>query len=259
MNPNKDWNPALYLRFQQERTQPAIDLLNRIQLANPAKILDVGCGPGNSTQVLTQRWPAADILGIDSSVAMIEKAKTDYPNARWAVLDALHIKAVDEFDVVFSNAVIHWIPDHAVLLNNLLQALTDQGVLAIQMPLYQEMPVYGLVERLYRQMFPTSAFAIERVFNFHSAGYYYDLLRQLPGRFSIWESSYIHVMPAYAQIVEMIKSTGLKPYLDEIAGSAPKAAFEEAVLHHLPTIYKTQADGRVLFPFKRLFLLASKG
>ncbi len=256
---NKDWNPELYLRFNQERTQPAVDLLNRIPMDAPQKILDVGCGPGNSTQVLVQRWPTADVLGIDSSVAMIAKAQADYPQARWAVMDAQRIDDCGEFDVIFSNAVIHWVPEHESLLARLVRALKPSGVLAIQMPLYHEMPVYGLVDRLYRERFPNSPFAIEQAFNFHSADYYYDLLTQMSGSFSIWEASYIHVMASHEQILEMIRSTGLKPYLDEIPGDASKAEFASAVLHNLPALYKRQGDGRVLFPFKRLFLLFSKG
>ncbi|MFN8445921.1 MAG: methyltransferase domain-containing protein [Caldilineaceae bacterium] len=256
---NKDWNPELYLRFNKERTQPAIDLLNRIDMASPQKILDVGCGPGNSANVLAQRWPTARVFGIDSSVAMIEKAKADYPQADWAVMDASDIRYVDEFDIIFSNAVIHWVPDHPSLLKNLVHALKDQGVLAIQMPLYHEMPVYALVERLYHEQFPASTFASDRVFHFHSADYYYDLLAQMHCRFSIWETSYFHVMETHQQILEMIKSTGLKPYLDEIRGNAQKVDFENQVLDNLHTIYKKQRDGNVLFPFKRLFLLVNKG
>jgi trans-aconitate 2-methyltransferase len=255
---NKDWNPELYLRFNKERTQPAIDLLNRIEIASPQKILDVGCGPGNSTSELRRRWPAAHILGIDSSAAMIEKAQADYPQAKWAVMDALNIKSVDEFDVIFSNAVIHWVPGHEVLLKILVQALTANGVLAIQMPLYHEMPVYALVEKLYHTMFPESPFASGRVFNFHSAAYYYDLLTQMQCSFALWETSYIHVMASHEQILEMIQSTGLKPYLDEIRDNAQKADFANAVLDNLHAVYKRQSDGRVLFPFKRLFLIASK-
>lgn len=255
---NKDWNPELYLRFNKERTQPALDLLNRIDMATPRKVLDVGCGPGNSTQILVQRWPAAAILGIDSSVAMIAKAQADYPQAEWAVMDALHLTYVNEFDVIFSNAVIHWLPDHETLLKNLIQALTDNGVLAIQMPLYHEMPVYALVETLYQKRFPESSFDSSRAFNFHSADYYYDILARMPYPFALWETSYFHIMNSHQQILEMIQSAGLKPYLDEIPSEPQRVDFAHEVLHHLPAIYKSQPDGRVLFPFKRLFLLFSK-
>ncbi|MEZ4864251.1 MAG: methyltransferase domain-containing protein [Caldilineaceae bacterium] len=254
---NRDWNPELYLRFHKERIQPAIDLLNRIEITSPQKILDIGCGPGNSTQILAQRWPAADILGIDSSAAMIAKAQADYPQAKWQVMDAQHINYSSEFDIVFSNAVIHWVPDHETLFKKMVHALTVNGVLAIQMPLYHEMPVYALVETLYHEMFPASSFASDRVFHFHSAGYYYDLLSQLQCPFSLWETSYFHVMATYEQIVEMVRSTGLKPYLDEMPSNAQRVDFENAVLHHLPEQYKRQRDGRVLFPFKRLFMIVS--
>lgn len=255
---NKDWNPELYLRFNQERTQPAIDLLKRIEMDAPRKILDVGCGPGNSTRALAQRWPAACVLGIDNSVAMIQKARADYPHAHWEVMDARHIQSVNEFDIIFSNAVIHWVPDHEAIFKNLIQALTDKGVLAIQMPLYHEMPVYDLVEELYGKMFPASPFVADTVFNFHSVDYYYDLLSQMPCAFSLWGTSYMHVMASHQQIVEMIKSTGLKPYLDEIRDDAQKVEFENQVLQRLSEIYKTRRDGRVLFPFKRLFLMAGQ-
>lgn len=255
---NKDWNPELYLRFNQERTQPAIDLLKRIEMTTPRKILDVGCGPGNSTQILVQRWPAAAVLGIDRSVAMIAKAQADYPQGDWAVMDALHLNYVNEFDVIFSNAVIHWLPDHETLLKTLIQALTAHGVLAIQMPLYHEMPVYTLVETLYHNRFPESTFDSSRAFNFHSADYYYDILARMPCRFSLWETSYVHVMNTHQQIVEMIQSAGLKPYLDEIPSDPQRVEFAQEVLHHLPAIYQSQRDGKVLFPFKRLFLLVGK-
>lgn len=127
------------------------------------------------------------------------------------------------------------------------------------MPLYHEMPVYNLVDQLYHDMFPKSRFAIGHVFNFHSADYYYDLLSQMSCAFSLWETSYMHVMGSHEQVVEMIKSTGLKPYLDELHGDSQKADFTREVLHNLPAIYQRQPDDRVIFAFKRLFLLAGKG
>lgn len=186
---------------------------------------------------------------------MIAKAQADYPQAHWQVMHAQQINFRREFDVIFSNAVIHWVPDHATLFRKMMQALTANGVLAIQMPLYHEMPVYALVDRLYREHFPHSRFAIEQVFNFHSADYYYELLTQMQCPFSLWETSYLHIVAYHEQILEMIQSTGLKPYLDEIHEDAPKAEFASAVLRHLPALYKRQHDDRILFPCKRLFLL----
>ena len=113
----KDWNPELYLKFDKERTQPSIDLVKRINFDKPERILDIGCGPGNSTQILVLRWPDSEIIGIDNSPAMIEKARKDYPKQEWRILDAGTDEITGIFDIVFSNATIQWIPDHIKLLN----------------------------------------------------------------------------------------------------------------------------------------------
>ena len=113
---NKDWNPELYLKYNKERIQPSIDLVSRINFDNPRNIIDIGCGPGNSTHVLTERWPDAKITGIDNSPAMIEKAQNDYPSQTWKVMDAGNLVFDEKYDIVFSNATIQWIPDHKKLL-----------------------------------------------------------------------------------------------------------------------------------------------
>jgi trans-aconitate 2-methyltransferase len=104
-----DWNPDLYMQFTSERTQPSIDLISKIKPVKPKSIFDIGCGPGNSTQVLVNRWPKARISGLDSSSSMIKKAEQDYPNQEWIVADALTYNPKIKYDIVFSNAVIQWI------------------------------------------------------------------------------------------------------------------------------------------------------
>src|SRR6266542_994395 len=114
-----DWNPDLYLKFNKERIQPSIDLVSRIAINDPKSIIDIGCGPGNSTQILAERWPKARIVGVDNSPAMIEKAKKDYPHQEWCVLDAGKVLILETYDVVFSNATIQWIPDHERLMKRM--------------------------------------------------------------------------------------------------------------------------------------------
>lgn len=144
----KDWNPDLYLKFNKERTQPSIDLVSRILVDNPSKIIDIGCGPGNSTQVLVQRWPHSKIFGVDNSPAMIEKAQNDYPNQNWEILDAGKDEFPDTYDIIFSNATIQWIPNHAELFRKLFHNLNEKGLIAIQTPLFWDMPLGKAIEKL---------------------------------------------------------------------------------------------------------------
>jgi trans-aconitate 2-methyltransferase len=130
----KDWNPELYLKFDRERTQPSVDLVTRIDFDHPKKIIDIGCGPGNSTQILVQRWPYAEIIGVDNSPAMIERAKKDYPNQNWRMIDAGRDEIEGNYDIFFSNATIQWIPKHSELLKRFHNLLTDKGLIAIQVP-----------------------------------------------------------------------------------------------------------------------------
>ncbi|NLM74915.1 MAG: methyltransferase domain-containing protein [Clostridiaceae bacterium] len=117
-----DWNSKQYLKFKTERTQPAIDLVNRINLVSPDKILDIGCGPGNSTQVLSDKFPNAYILGVDKSEDMINAAKKNYPDLNFRICDvSSELPQLDsDFDIVFSNACIHWVTDHRKLIENML-------------------------------------------------------------------------------------------------------------------------------------------
>src|SRR5262245_48771217 len=106
------WKPDFYLRYADERTRPAYDLAARIPVANPKRVVDLGCGPGNSTAVLRQRWPAADVIGVDQSPEMIAAAATAHPGGTWVLGEASSWTATEPVDVVFSNALLHWVPDH---------------------------------------------------------------------------------------------------------------------------------------------------
>ena len=115
------WNPDAYLKFEQERTQPSRDLVSRIRLSNLKVIVDIGCGPGNSTHVLRDAWPKAKVIGLDNSKEMINKAKATYPECEWILADAADWQPHQKYDLVFSNATLQWIPNHAMLLSALVQ------------------------------------------------------------------------------------------------------------------------------------------
>lgn len=176
MNKN-DWNPDLYLKFNKERIQPSIDLVSRIDYSTPKRILDIGCGPGNSTQILHARWPDSEIVGADKSPAMIEKATEDYPNQHWILFDADVDTLDDKFDILFSNAVIQWIPNHDELLQKFADLLTDSGVLAVQLPLFDNMPISKAISKIGKHSkWAALTQGLDGLFTFHSASYYYDQL-----------------------------------------------------------------------------------
>ena len=127
------WDPNLYLVYEKYRRQPAVDLLARIDLDGPRSVYDLGCGPGNVTALLQQRWPAADIVGVDNSPDMLGRARKDYSAIRWTQGDIATF-AAPEADVIFSNAAFNWVPDHGKLVEKLAESLAVGCVLAVQMP-----------------------------------------------------------------------------------------------------------------------------
>jgi trans-aconitate 2-methyltransferase len=137
------------MKFGNERTQPSIDLVNRIHCdREPKSIIDIGCGFGNSSLVLMKRWPSAYFLGIDSSIKMIEKAKMDFPIQDWQAADASHFSSEIKFDIVYSNATIQWIPHHETLIGNFTTMLSEHGVLAMQMPKFRDMPIGKIMDTI---------------------------------------------------------------------------------------------------------------
>ena len=253
-----DWNPDLYLQFRSERTQPSLDLISRIDLQSPKSILDIGCGPGNSTQVLVQRWPGARVSGLDSSPAMIEKARADFPKQEWICGDAALFATENRYDLVFSNAVIQWLPDHPALLKRFRELLNPGGTLAVQIPLFLDMPLASAIRRAAADPRWSAGTAdIPQLFTIHTASFYYDTLAKLFTKVSLWLTDYMHIMGSHMAILEMIRSTGLKPYLERINDPRLCAEFEKATLKQIEAVYPEQEDGKVILPFKRLFFISS--
>ncbi len=254
---NKDWNPNAYLQFHNERLLPSVDLVARIDSENPQKIIDVGCGPGNSTQVLYNRWPKAQILGIDNSSSMIEKARLDYPDQKWEIMDAEKDVMPKGFDIVFSNATIQWIPDHAGLIRKFKLMLNTGGTMAIQLPLFFDMPLGQSIQKIaLENNWSADLSKVSDLFTIHPAGSYYNMMAGLFSKIQLWETSYIHVFNSHQLVLEMIHSTGLRPYLQLFDNETEKKRFEDLVFDSIRRDYPDQEDGKVLFPFKRLFLVA---
>ena len=254
-----DWNPDLYLKFNKERIQPSIDLATRIDISNPESIIDIGCGPGNSTQILAERWPDAQIIGVDNSPSMIEKARKDYPQQKWQLMDAGTDAIKGTYDIVFSNATIQWIPNHEALMVKMHNLLNPAGVLAVQIPMFWDMPIgksiLNVAEAPKWKAFTSD---IKSLFTIHNYNHYYDILSSLFTKIDIWETHYMHVMESHTAILEMIRSTGLKPYLEVLQTDTDKKEFELQVLQSITFDYPIQKNGKVIFPFKRLFFVAQK-
>lgn len=254
-----DWNSSLYLKFEKERTQPAIDLANRINVVAPKRIVDLGCGPGNSTAQLKKRFPTAEILGVDSSPNMIEKAKTDYPELEFEVLDVNgDLSAFNgQFDVVFSNACLQWLPDHQTLLPKLMKLLKKGGELAVQMPENKDERLFQIVDEVAEDKkwgFDTN---ISEGNIIPAPSEYFDILSSCSTDFSIGETYYHHEMPDAEAMLDWIRSTRLRPYLNAL-DDGKKSEFEAEILKQTKKDYQLQKNGHMILKFKRLFFVAKK-
>ena len=253
------WDAEQYLRFGDERTQPCRDLVGRIALESPLRIIDLGCGAGNSTEVVAERWPDADVTGLDGSPAMIDAARGAYPERRWVIGDIASWASVDDppFDLVFSNAALQWVGDHAALFRQLLEHVAPGGALAVQMPANLDAPAHRLMRELatssgWRSKFPGGV----REWHVQQASFYYDVLAPGAARIDLWTTEYVHVMAGPEAIVDWYKGTGLRPFLDALASDADRAKFTGAYLEQIRAEFARRPDGRVLFPFRRLFAVA---
>jgi len=251
-----DWNPELYMQFRSERTQPSIDLVSKIACAEPKSVIDIGCGPGNSTQVLVNRWPGARIVGLDNSASMIEKARADYPGQKWLIADAATYQSEVKYDIVFSNAVIQWLPDHEKLLTTLSALLSDTGILAVQVPQFFDMALGKIIRSVagadrWKPQFSD----VSEIFTMHKYPFYYDQLSDDFRSIEMWKTDYMHVLDSHEAIMEMMRGTGLRPYHEKLDTDAEKTEFEADVLNNVVQAYPEQKDGTVILPFKRLFFV----
>jgi trans-aconitate 2-methyltransferase len=247
------WDDKQYLKFADERTRPAEELLRRVPLSAAERVVDLGCGPGNSTALLRERWPAARVTGVDNSPEMLRAARA-LPDVEWVEADAASYQPAAPLDVLFANALLQWLPNHAQLFPALLEKLRPGGVLAVQMPHNHDEPSH-------RAMRETSGPWNERIRDLRplspvdSASFYYDVLAPRVAQLDIWETRYEHVMSDPQAIVEWVKGTGLRPYLDALQG-AERTAYLEAYRNAIDASYPPRSDGKRLFSFPRLFIVA---
>ncbi|HRD88164.1 MAG TPA: methyltransferase domain-containing protein [Accumulibacter sp.] len=248
------WNPGQYLRFAGARLRPALDLLARLGETEPRRIVDLGCGAGNVTRLLAERWPAAAIIGIDSDAAMLARAASTPSAIDWQRADIAAWRAGFSPDLLFSNAVLHWIPEHRRLLPQLVQQLCPGGILAVQMPANFGEPAHQILLQLAGEARWNDALAAVRMGRILSPTDYEQLLRPLCRQIELWETTYWHVLSGEDPVIEWMKGTTLLPFMERLDAAAA-ACFLAAYRERLAAVYPRSSDGTTLFPFKRLFFV----
>ncbi|MBV9859114.1 MAG: methyltransferase domain-containing protein [Alphaproteobacteria bacterium] len=251
------WHPAQYLKFAGPRLRPAIDLLGRIGAEAPASVYDLGAGAGNVTRLLAARWPQARIVGIDDSAEMLAKAEAELPHIRWEKADLAGWHPPQPADVIYSNAALHWLGDHQRLFPALLAALAPGGTLAVQMPRNFAAPSHtSMAEAARRGPWRERLEPLLRPAPVGGPDFYFDLLAPAAASLDIWETEYLQVLEGEHPVAEWTKSTWLHPLLEALEESQ-RSAFEACYTELVDAAYPRRPDGRTLFPFRRLFIVAT--
>ncbi|MBI5164667.1 MAG: methyltransferase domain-containing protein [Magnetospirillum sp.] len=250
------WDPATYGVFAQPRLRPALDLMARIGAEAPERVVDLGCGTGNVTRLLAARWPAATVAGLDSSPEMLAAARIEAPGIAFTRADAGTWRPEPPVDVLFSNAALHWLDDHAALLPRLLAGVAPGGWLAVQMPRNHGAPSHtGMVAAARSGPWATKLAPLLRPSPVAEPAVYYDLLAPLAAEIDIWETEYLHILDGADPVLRWTMGTALKPLVD-VLDDSERPAFLADYAARMRAAYPPRSDGKTLFPFRRVFLVA---
>lgn len=250
------WDPTLYSAFARPRLRPALDLLARIDTEHPRTVADLGCGTGNVTRILADRWHDATVTGVDSSPEMLTAAAAPLSRIRWKQADIAHWRSERPADVLFSNAALQWLDNHDTLVPHLFAQLAPHGVLAIQMPHNHYAASHTVMtETVEAGPWASRLRPLARRFPVHDPEFYYDLLGPLAATLDIWETEYLHVLEGDNPVVKWTQGTALRPLLDAM-DEPERSIFLTEYARRIAEAYPPHPDGRTLFPFRRLFLVA---
>ncbi|HEY5363748.1 MAG TPA: trans-aconitate 2-methyltransferase [Aestuariivirga sp.] len=253
------WSPTQYLKFADERTRAARDLLAQVPAFEAQVVYDLGCGPGNSTVLLVEAFPKARIVGMDNSPEMLAKAREALPKIEFVEADLGAWQAPPDVDLLFSNATFQWVPKHLEVLQRLLRGLKKGAALAVQMPDNLNEPSHvamrdAALNAPYTDKLRDAAKARDAL---PLPRDYYAALKPLCAQFDIWHVIYNHPLDGVAGIVEWVKGTGLRPFLEPLSADEQQDYLARyAIL--LAKHYPVQADGKVLLRFPRIFMVAVK-
>jgi trans-aconitate 2-methyltransferase len=254
------WSATQYATFEDERTRPVRDLLAAVPTTGARLVVDVGCGPGNSTQVLAERFPGATVRAFDSSPDMIDAARKRMPLVGFDLLDVADWSDPGPFDVILANAVFQWVPDHASLLPALAAKLSPGGSLAVQMPDNLDEPAHKWMREIASREPWASKLAAAAVARGAMAGadWYYRVLRPSCARVDVWRTTYHHALTGgHAAVAEWFKGSSLRPFLEPLDDDE-QLAFLAQYRASLAEAYPALPDGTVLLPFPRLFIVATR-
>ncbi|WP_330208309.1 trans-aconitate 2-methyltransferase [Pseudomonas sp. Z13] len=251
------WSAKQYSMFEQQRTRPVRDLVAAIPDGDVRSAVDLGCGPGNSTEVLAERFAQAVVTGMDSSDDMLVDARKRLPALNFELADIGAWNPAQTFDVILANASLQWLPDHATLYPHLVDQLTPGGTLAVQTPDNLDEPAHKLAREVAADgPWATKIGAVKRNAR-HTASYYFELLSKHCSTVDVWRTTYHHPLAGSAAVVEWFKGSALRPFLAPLSESE-KSAFLDEYLARITKAYPALADGTVLLPFPRLFIIATR-
>ena len=257
MTATTDWQAKQYVLFENERTRPVRDLLAAVPATDVRIAVDLGCGPGNSTEMLAAHAPGAAISGLDSSADMIAAARQRLPQFQFDVSDISTWDAAGPYDLILANAVLQWVPGHEQLFASLVTKLAPGGSLAVQMPDNLDEPAHRLLrETAAHGPWAHKLKGVERTMRY-GADWYYGLLKPLCARVDVWRTVYHHPLAGADAVVEWFKGSALRPFLaglDDTEQQAFLRRYRDAIANAYPAL----ADGTVLLPFPRLFIVATR-
>lgn len=253
------WSPSRYLQFEDERTRAASELLARVRLTGASRVIDIGCGPGNSTELLAKRFPDSELVGIDSSAEMLAAARERLPRATFVKADITEWAPNEPVDLLFGNAIFQWVTDHMSVLFRLLGCLAPGGVLAIQVPDNLDEPAQRLMSEVaidgtWRDKLKHAKETRDPI---PPIATYYNRLRPVAAQIDIWHTIYNHPLDGPDAIAGFFGSTGLRPFLAPL-DQDERASFLAEYRRRLGEAYPPLADGKVLLRFPRLFVVATR-
>lgn len=252
------WDPERYLTYADERGRPFVDLIARINASAPMRVADLGCGPGNLTRLLSDRWPEARVVGLDSSPQMIETARRDVPGVGFEVADLRDWRPDEPVDVLVSNATLQWVPGHLELLPSLVDGVAAGGWFAFQVPGNFEEPSHTIRAELAAEPDYAAHTRGAAHPDSHDPATYFAALAALGCAVDAWETTYLHVLHGEDPVFTWVSGTGARPTLQALPDDL-RPAFEAEFRSRLAAAYPPRADGTVLLPFRRIFVVARVG
>ncbi|MBX3619587.1 MAG: methyltransferase domain-containing protein [Rhizobacter sp.] len=253
------WNPSQYLKFEKPRLRPALELLARVPLEAPRAVCDLGCGAGQLTLLMAQRWPQAQVVGVDSSAAMLQQAAATPAHVRWQQQDLAAWSPQVAPDLIYSNAALHWLPDHGALFPRLVAQLAPGGMLAVQMPRNFAAPSHtAIADTVMQGPWRERLAPLLRPRPVEAPDWYYDVLAPVATDIDLWETEYHQVLTGPDPVKEWTKGTRLATFLQALTDPAERDAFERDYAARVRVAYPPRDDGTTVFPFRRLFIVARR-